>query len=134
MIFRLLDQGAQYKEKIFLNQIAQNQLALRLYTNNRAPQCPDQFNAYTECTLPGYATLNFVPANWVLVVGGCICTGTYPLVTFNFGANAGGVTIFGAMITPQLFNDIYYAGLLDAPYNVPPAGGQLQFTCVVQQS
>jgi hypothetical protein len=125
MIFTLTNTGAFFKEGLFLGLNVPLNLFLRLYTNNRGvPQPTDTIANYTECTLAGYAAVQFQANQWTVVTAGGICTATYPQITFTFQPYAGGTTIYGALITDAA-RDVFLASPLDAVFPVPPGGGVL---------
>jgi hypothetical protein len=125
VLFTWVNSGVQQWEQYRLNISTPTDLFLRLYTNNRGnPQVTDTGADYTECTLAGYAAVDLAPGNWSLVTVNGVCTATYPAVMFSFGAYAGGVTIYGAMLTNGAGN-LWMASPLDAVFPVPPGGGSL---------
>lgn len=122
-----LNAGIDYLTNLFLNVAAQQNLTLRLYTNNHAPVVTDTWAAFTECALSGYAALTFTPGTWSGSTVGGLSSYSYPAVNFTFDPYAGGVTIYGYAVTiPGVIAVL--AELLGTPYAVPTGGGIMSIT------
>lgn len=80
---------------------------------------------FVECALGGYARVPIAPMSWTTVSAGGVFSGTYPLITFNFNAYAGGVTIYGwYAINPATGRSAVCETFL-TPYGVPASGGSM---------
>jgi len=95
-------------------------------------QATDVWTTHTQTTIPGGGQVSLAPANWTFSVGGGDCQATYPTVTFNFGAYAGGKTIYGWMVglSNGTVERLYFGDQLATPFAVPSAGGSLQIVPV----
>lgn len=122
-----LNGGIDYLTKIFLNVTAQQNLTLRLYTNNHAPVVTDTWAAFTECVLGGYAAFTFTPGTWSGSTVAGLSSYSYPAVSFTFNPYGGGTTIYGYAVTIPGVTGIL-ADLLGTPYAVPAGGGIMQIT------
>ena len=119
-----LNGGMDYKANLFMKRTAEQDLTVRLYTNNITPAVTDTAASYTECALAGYANVTLTPANWAGGTAGGISSYAYPTLTFTFSAYAGGTTIYGYFVTiPGVIGVL--AELFSVPYVVPPGGGSL---------
>jgi len=98
-----------------------------LYTNDVTPGPVTVWGDLIECVLPNYVRQPLVPATWTLGVAGGLVTSTYPTLTFTFGANAGGTTIYGFMVanTAGGLTRTGWGERFAVPYAVPAAGGTL---------
>jgi len=122
-----LNGGIDYLTQVFLNITAQQNLTLRLYTNNHAPIVTDTWSAFTECTLSGYAAVTFTPGTWSGSTSAGLSSYSYPAVSFTFNPYAGGTTIYGYAVTIPGITAVL-ADLLGTAYAVPTGGGIVQIT------
>jgi hypothetical protein len=96
-----------------------------LFTNVLVPTCLSQLGDFDLCTLPGYSRFALNGLVWAPVdqPNACVAEYQYPTITFNFDPYAGGVTIFGYVVSDG--TQLNYSELFPAPYPIPPAGGEL---------
>lgn len=98
-----------------------------LFTTDTPPSVVSVPADFVDCALPGYARRPLAPGTWSLSVAGGLVTSTYPTLTWTFGANAGGTTIYGFMVLNVAGGGSRtgWGERFAAPYAVPAAGGTL---------
>lgn len=126
-----LNTGIDYAAQVFLKKTAEQDLTVRLFTNNHTPVVTDTASAFTECALSGYANVTLTPASWSGSTTGGLATYTYPAITFTFNAYAGGTTIYGYYVTIPGVTGVL-AELFSTPYAVPSGGGTLTVNITYQ--
>lgn len=120
----LVNSGVTRETSLILNNgDSLGDLTAHLYVNNHTPSVTDSVGAYTECTAPGYASLDLVGANWSLVTSAGACTATYPSFTETFTAGSG-QTVYGVYLTDPT-GALHSAGLLTTPFVIPSGGGSI---------
>jgi len=119
--------GIDYLAQVFLNMTAQQNLTLRLFTNNHTPVVTDTFATFTECALSGYAAFTFTAGTWSGSTAGGVSSYSYPAHNFTFDPYAGGTTIYGYLVTIPGVTAVL-GDLLGTPYAVPAGGGIMQIT------
>lgn len=122
-----LNGGVDHLLRLFLNKDSLHDVSIGLYTNNHTPAVSDGLGSYTLCTLTGYAAVDTTPSSWAGGPAAGVATYTYPAITFNFSAYAGGTTIYGVVLYDGS-GTAWAAALLDTPYAVPAGGGSLVIT------
>jgi hypothetical protein len=114
-----------YIDRLLFGQTTYVPWFVDLFTNVLVPNCLTDLSAYDICDLPGYSTFALNGNSWSIVgqPNECIAEYQYPQITYNFDAYAGGVTIFGYVVSDG--TNVLYSELFPAPYPIPPAGGEL---------
>ncbi len=104
---------------------------MHLFTNDVTPDCTDTTADYDDCTLSGYAPIDFTSAVTGFSTASCIARCNAGILTFTFDPYAGGTTIYGYYCkdrdgTKLFFADVLRDGAGDpAPYLVPDTGGSV---------
>jgi hypothetical protein len=128
-----LNTGIDFGAMEFMNSIAQQNLTVRLFTNNHTPGPTDTAASYTECALSGYANVTLTPGSWSGSSSAGTATYTYPTLTFTFSAYAGGTTVYGYYVTIPGVTGVL-AELFSVPYAVPAGGGSLTLDITYQDA
>ncbi len=109
-----------------VNKAVAQDLTLRLFTNNIAPNETDTAASYTEAAGNGYAAVALVAANWVITEG-APSDAAYPQVTFTFTGALGNV--YGYFLTRNTSGRIAWSErFADGPYSIVNNGDQIKVT------
>lgn len=110
---------------LILNKAAQEELKLKLYSNNVTPGNGDTAATYTECSGSSYAAIALAHASFT-VTPGSPTTFAYPAQTFTLTAalTAYGYFVVGATSGLLYFSELFTGG----PYVIPAGGGTIQVT------
>jgi hypothetical protein len=119
------NEGLRDKTRSALGIDAQAEYVLSLYVNMVTPGVGTVTADFVECSLPGYLPFPFVPSDWTVAVASGLATATYPTLAFTFGANSGGITVFGYWVGNGLTGRSAWAESFPTPFAVPAEGGTL---------
>jgi hypothetical protein len=114
----------------FVNKRAQEDIVLRLYSNDATPGSASMAADFTEASGSGYAAITLDPASWSAVTPGDELTPStisYPATTFTFtDAHAG---IYGYYATRATSGRLAFAKrFTNAPLAIPGAGSTIEVT------
>lgn len=111
-----------------LQQLAANNLKLKVFTNNVTPSDNSILSDFTQAAWSGYAAITLASGSWVsLGVASHVGTIVYPACVF---ANTSGspVTAYGWYITDNASTILVACGLFDsAPVSIPATTGTYSF-------
>lgn len=79
-----------------------------------------------ECTVPGYAAIPLIPANWVGSTTNGVGTYTYPVLSFTFtGPGSPAQTIYGHWIGDSVTGNVLWGFTWPNPYAIPASGSTI---------
>lgn len=111
-----------------LQQVAANNLKLRVFTNNITPSDNTILSGLTEAAWAGYAALTLTAGSWVsLGVSSHVGTLVYPACVF-LNTSGGPVTAYGWYMTDNAGTILVAVGLFDsAPVTLVATTGSYSF-------
>lgn len=124
MAFVCVNSGALVIAKYITNDLAPNNLVLKLYSNNATLAKSMTLASLTEVTATGYAPITLT-GPWSYTQISDITTAHHPIQTFTFTS---GTTIYGYFIVDTLNTLIFVQSFTDGPYTIPGLGGQTGVT------
>ena len=114
-------------DKLMLQYVLNNNLTLRLYSNNYTPDKTSTISSFTEATesipSPAYAAIPLIFSNWTISTDPVshLTTAAYPKQIFYFN---GGKVVYGYYITNSS-EVLYTERFTTAPFTLPtPPSGQ----------
>jgi hypothetical protein len=125
MAFNLPQVGEAQLLNLMLNKVTQEELTLKLFSNNVTPGEADVAGTYTECSGSGYAAKPLAHASFT-VTGGNPSTFAYPAQTFTL---SGALTAYGYFLVGTTSGTLYLSEVFTGgPYVIPAGGGTIQVT------
>lgn len=105
---------------------------MHLNDNDITPDCTDTASDYNDCTLSGYAPIDFHSSFTGFATAACIARCNAGVLTFTFDPYSGTpVVIYGYYCLDSLTGKLMFAEVLTdsggspAPYTVPFTGGSV---------
>jgi hypothetical protein len=122
------NEGANQFVGIGLNNVANENLLLKLYTDGNALSRSDNAAARTECVGNGYAAITLTKGSWSLVpgVGNNPDTASYAQQTFTF--TGGPVTVNGYYVVGATSGKLYWEEVFSSAAAIPAGGGSIKIT------
>jgi len=128
--------------KKMFNQEQTTSLLLKLYSNDATPNAFSTLSSFNECgtnggtpdgTFPGYTNATVTNSNWVVAtpVGATYAEAGYGEQTFTFNAYTSAQTVFGYYVTDTSSNLLWAERFTNAPFTLPPAGGNIAVTLTI---
>lgn len=132
MALKVVNQGEVILLQNYLNQLAPEDLNLRLYSNNHTPVDTDTEVDYTEATFTGYAAILLDASLWV-VTPGDPAQAVYPTAHYEASASLQNEFIYGYYVTQRTSGKLLWAELFadndptHAPYHIVNNGDNIEF-------
>ena len=122
------NEGANQIVGIALNNVANENLLLKLYTDAATLSRSDSAVARTEVSGNGYAAITLTKGSWTLTpgVGNNPDTAAYAQQTFNF--SGGPVTVNGYYVVGATSGKVYWEEAFSSPAAIPAGGGSIKVT------
>lgn len=134
MALVLPDAGEAKMLKVALGVDAQEDLLLKLFTNNVTPAEADTAVTYTELTAgaaPGYAAKTLTKTSWVVTAGAGVTTAGAAKADYaqqTFTLTGGPATVYGYFVVGATSGILYWAESFGSAFNIPAGGGTINVT------
>jgi len=120
---------------MILNKVKQDDLMLRLYSNDKKPDKSDSHNDYTEADGFGYAAIRLQPGRWKIDPGipddETPTEANYSKCVFEFTGELG--RVYGYFVTREVSGQLMWAERFgDGPYNTMNNGGKIEVQLSLQ--
>ena len=113
---------------------SQENLILKLYTNNITPANTDTTSTYTEMATQGYSAKILTGASWVVTEGNP-SNAAYAQQTFSFDGTGGSTLVYGYYYVGASSNRIRGAEkFADGPYTIANNGDKILLTPAITQT
>jgi hypothetical protein len=107
---------------LILNKAAQEELVLKLFSNNITPGEADTAASYTECSGSGYAAISLAHGSFTVTAGNPT-TFSYPQQTFTL---SGALTAYGYFVVGATSGIVYFAEAFGSAYVIGSGGGTIK--------
>jgi hypothetical protein len=125
MTLQATNEGDVLLLKYCLNNVAQANPTIRLFTNNISPAKTDTIATYAECSATGYTAIGLTGASWSVSTAGSTTTATYPEITFSMTASVG---VYGYYVTNAGKTTTLWSEAFGQVENIPSGGGAILLT------
>jgi hypothetical protein len=113
---------------VAINNVANENLTLKLFKTNVIPTEASTAASFTEVTAAGYAAIALTKGSWTIATVADVTTATYPEQTFTLTAAS---DCYGYYIVGATSGKLYWAENFGTDYAVPTGGGVIKFTAKI---
>ena len=110
---------------IAINNVANENLLLKLFVTNVTPAETDTSASYTEMSADGYAAKTLTKGSWTVANVGGVTTASYAEQTFTMTA---ATACYGYYIVGATSGKVYWAENFGSNYAIPSGGGSIKIT------
>jgi hypothetical protein len=110
---------------IAINNVANENLLLKLFSTNVTPAEADTPASYTEVTATGYAAITLTKGSWSVANVAGVTTASYAEQTFTMTA---ATACYGYYVVGATSGILYWAESFGSNYAIPAGGGSIKIT------
>lgn len=110
---------------IAINNVANENLLLKLFATNVTPAEADTSASYTEVTATGYSAITLTKGSWSIANVGGVTTATYPEQTFTMTS---ATNCYGYYVVGATSGKVFWAESFGSNYAIPSGGGSIKIT------
>lgn len=110
---------------IAINNVANENLLLKLYKNNITPSEGDTASTYTEVTAAGYSAKTLTKGSWSIANVAGVTTATYAEQSFDMTA---ATDCYGYYVVGATSGNVFWAESFGSNYAIPSGGGSIKIT------
>lgn len=119
------DEGEVQILGIAINNVASENLLLKLFKTNVAPSEGDTAAAYTEVSAAGYAAKTLTKGSWSIATVSNVTTASYAEQTFSMTA---ATDCYGYYVVGATSGKLYWAENFGSNYQIFSGGGDIKIT------
>jgi hypothetical protein len=110
---------------IAVNNVANENLLLKLFSTNVTPAEADTAATYTEVAAAGYAAITLTKGSWTVANAAGVTTATYAEQTFTMTA---ATACYGYYVVGATSGKLFWAENFGSNYAIPSGGGSIKIT------